>query len=334
MNRKDAHIHFALQQSSQTNDFDLIRIKPNTFPEIAIENIDLSISLFNRVFPTPIYLNAMTGGSDQAKVLNERFARLAHHFQLPMATGSVSAALKDASLASTFTIIRQHYPDGFIIANLGAGQSVDHAKRAVALLQANAFQIHVNAVQEAIMPEGEKDYRGWLKGIQDLQTNLPVPLIIKEVGFGMDHRALQQLKQIGVTYVDLAGKGGTNFAVIENQRRSEPFHSLNGWGLSTVESLLEAQHVSGIHYFASGGIRNPLDVIKALALGAKAVGLSGYFLHLVSQHAHEESVAIFSQFLLELKTIMLVLGVSTIASLTTIPLIYEQTLMNYRQQIK
>lgn len=331
MNRKDDHIRLALTQSPTANDFDFLRFQPVTFPEISMDEVNLSITLFHQSFPTPLYINAMTGGSANAKILNERFAMLAKHFGLLMATGSVSAALKDPTLHDTFTVIRQVNPTGFVMANLGAGQTLDHAKKAIALLQANALQIHVNAVQEAIMPEGDKDYRGWLSSLKTIREGITIPLIVKEVGFGMAKPTLSQLKHIGIEYVDLAGKGGTNFAEIENARRTDMFASLSGWGLSTVESLLEAKNVTGLHYLASGGIRNPMDVIKALALGAKAVGLSGYFLHLVTNHDHDQCVKIFAQFLLEMKTIMLVLGAKNISDLTMKTMIFSDKFAHYRK---
>lgn len=331
MNRKDDHIRLALEQTPKSNDFDFVRFQPVTFPELSLNEVNLTSRFLKQSFPLPIYLNAMTGGSEQAKLLNARFAMLAKHYQLPMATGSVSAALKDPSLASSFTVIRELNPNGFIMANLGAGQTLENAKMAVALLRANALQIHVNAVQEAIMPEGEKDYRGWLSSIQSIHQGIDVPLIIKEVGFGMARPSLIQLKKIGITYVDLAGRGGTNFADIENHRRTQPFDSLSDWGLSTVESLIQAQQVPGIEYFASGGIRNPLDVIKSLALGAKAVGLSGYFLQLVKQHDHEKAIEIFDQFILELKTIMLILGAKKVEDLQTKSLIFSNHLQHLNE---
>ena len=317
MNRKDDHIQFALAQSTIGNDFDKVRLTHHAFPETDLQEIDLTTSLFNRTFPLPFYVNAMTGGSEQAGILNQRFARLAKHFQIPMATGSVSAAIKDPQLTKTFTVIREVYSEGFIIANLGAGQTVDNAKKAIALLQANALQIHVNPVQEIVMPEGDKDFKGWLASIESIQKAIDIPLIVKEVGFGMSEKTFKQLSAIGVKYVDVAGKGGTNFSIIENQRRTQTLSSFNDWGQSTVESLITAQPFKNLNIIASGGIRQPLDVIKSLVLGAKMVGLSGYFLHLINRHTDAEAVEKIQTFIEELKLIMLLLGKKNIQSLPT-----------------
>ena len=315
MNRKDDHIQYAYAQPTKTNDFDLIKFVHHAFPEINEDDIDLSVSMFQKRFPLPFYINAMTGGSEQAKTLNERFAMLAKHFKIPLATGSVSAAIKNPSLADTFTVIRKVNPDGFVIANVGAGQTVENAKKAIQLLNANALQIHVNAVQEVVMPEGDRDFSGWLSSIQKIKEHISVPLIVKEVGFGMSKKTIGQLLKIGVELIDVAGQGGTNFAVIENQRRTKAFSSFDDWGISTVQSLINAKNYPQAQIVASGGIRTPLDVVKSLALGAKIVGLSGYFLHLVKDHTHEEAVEKLNQFIEEMKMIMLVLGKKNILAL-------------------
>jgi len=326
MNRKDDHIKYAYAQLSKENDFDAIQFVHHAFPEINESDIDLSVRLLNQTFPLPFYINAMTGGSDQAKALNERFALLAKHFQIPLATGSVTAALKDPAVAESFQIIRKVNPNGFVMANIGAGHSVDYAKRAVALLKANVLQIHVNVVQEVVMPEGDRDFKGFLDSIQKTKQGLDVPLIVKEVGFGMSTTTIKQLASIGVDYIDVAGKGGTNFSVIENQRRENPYRSFDQWGLSTVQSLINARAFSQLQCIASGGVRNPLDVVKSLALGAKIVGLSGYFLHLVKDNNHEQAIEKLHQFIQEIKMIMLVLGKKNILSLKEADLIIPSSL--------
>ena len=322
MNRKDDHIQFALAQPSTRNDFDKVRLIHHAFPETNFADIDLRTTLFDRTFPYPFYVNAMTGGSEQAGKLNQRFARLAKHFQIPMATGSISAAIKDPSLLKTFSVIRDVYPEGFVIANLGAGHPIENALKAIDLLKANALQIHVNAVQEIVMPEGDKDFQGWLASIETIRQGIHVPLIVKEVGFGMSAKTFSQLTAIGVRYVDVAGKGGTNFSKIENNRRQKTLVSFDDWGQSTVESLLAAKTFTSLQVIASGGIRQPMDVIKSLVLGAKMVGLSGYFLHLMNQHTDEEAMTKINSFIDELKLIMLLLGKPTIASLPTAEFTY------------
>jgi isopentenyl-diphosphate Delta-isomerase len=326
MNRKDDHIRLALAQNHPVNDFDRLRFKHVSFPEVALSEIKLNVDMFNTSFPLPFFINAMTGGSEQAGKINQRLARLANHFSIPMATGSVTSALKDPTLLPTFTIVKKIYPDLFLIANIGAGNDVIMAKKVIDALQPDALQIHVNAPQEVLMPEGDRDFKGWLKKIEEIRQSISIPLIVKEVGFGMSFETMNTLKSIGIQYIDVAGKGGTNFAVIENNRQTTPLDIFNEWGLSTVESLLEAQKVNDIRVIASGGIRHGLDVVKALALGAQYVGLSGYFLKLVSEYDHEEAVKRVEHLIQEIKTAMVILGAKTIQELPTKSFFFDDLL--------
>lgn len=332
-NRKDDHIQLALMQETIHNDFDRIKFAPVSMPEVDFKEIDMSIDILGQRFPLPFFINAMTGGSQQAKIINQRLAQLAQAFHLPMATGSMSIALKDPSWVETFTVIRNVNPNGFLIANLGAGHGLDNVLKAVNLVKANAFQMHLNAVQEITMPEGDRNFKGWMNLIQSIQKNINIPFIIKEVGFGMSQDTMRQLKEIGIQYIDVAGRGGTNFAQIENARNERPKEVFNTWGFSTVESLLSAQKVKGIDVIASGGIRTPLDVIKSLALGAKAVGLSGYFLKLVNEYDHETSVSILQNFIEECRSIMVALGAPTIKSLASKKIILDSELFAISQQL-
>ena len=187
--------------------------------------------------PQPFYVNAMTGGSQRAKEINQQLGIIAKETGLLVATGSVSAALKDASLADTYQIMRKENPDGLIFANIGAGLGVEEAKRALDLFQANALQIHVNVPQELVMPEGDRDFTNWLTKIEAIVQAVEVPVIVKEVGFGMSQETLEKLTSIGVQAADVSGQGGTSFTQIENARRKKRELSfLDDWGQSTVIS--------------------------------------------------------------------------------------------------
>ncbi len=332
MNRKDDHIQYALQQAPKTNDFDRIRFVHHAIGKLNLTDINLSVRVFDRVFPTPLYINAMTGGSEQAKQINQSLASLANVFKLPMASGSLSAALKDKRQLPSYTTILETYPEGFRIANVGADKNVAQALEAIDLIKASALQVHLNLTQELIMPEGDRDFSSWSDHIKTILKQSPVPVIIKEVGFGMSYETMKTLSQWGAHFIDVSGQGGTNFAQIENERRNAKLDYLNTWGLSTVESLLEAQRISHLTVLASGGIRHPLDVIKALRLGATMVGLSSYFLNLVSQYSHEEAVMRVSQFIDELKLIMVLLHAKNIRELVKTNILMDETLVNFIQQ--
>lgn len=185
-----------------------------------------------------------------------------------------------------------------------------------------------------IMLEGDRNFVNLKENIINIKNNVNIPVIVKEVGFGMDRKTLEKLKKLGIKTIDISGKGGTNFALIENKRRKIPFDTLNDFGLTTVESLLEANIVSNLEIFASGGIMTPMDVVKALALGSKAVGMAGYFLRLVTENSLSNAIKKFEHFILEVKTIMTILNAKKIDELKTKELIFDQYLLNFIKQRK
>ncbi|MFU8786994.1 MAG: type 2 isopentenyl-diphosphate Delta-isomerase [Candidatus Izemoplasmataceae bacterium] len=332
MQRKDDHIQHALNQKERINDFDRIRFVPYALPSQNVDTVDTTVTMFNQVFPYPIYINAMTGGTEKAKIINEKLAIIAKTFNLPLASGSLSAAIKKPETADSFTIMRQTYNDGFIIANIGISAPVEYAFTAVKLLDANALQVHINAPQEIIMPEGDRDFSYWQDNLKEMIKTVSVPIIAKEVGFGMSAETLKTLKRLGIEYVDVSGVGGTNFIEIENHRRKHPLNTFDTYGFSTVESLLDAKKVEGLTIFASGGVRNAYDIVKALALGAKMVGLSGYFLKLVSNHNLEEAIEITRELLYDINKLMAILDCNTVDQLKNKPLLFDESLMLFIKQ--
>ncbi|MFP4077850.1 MAG: type 2 isopentenyl-diphosphate Delta-isomerase [Candidatus Izemoplasmataceae bacterium] len=332
MNKKDDHIKGALDQPGKPNGFDHVRFIHDALGETAYDQVSLSAAMAGREFPFPIYINAMTGGGRQSESINRRLAMLAKHFGMPMAVGSVSAALKDPTWARSFTVIREVNPDGFIMANLGAEVSVEKAQEAVDLLKADMLQIHLNPLQELIMPEGDDDFSHTLKNIQAILKALKVPIMVKEVGFGLSKEALEKLSAIGIERVDVSGKGGTNFAIIENARRDHALDYLEDFGLSTVESLIEAASFETMEIHASGGIRNPLDALKAIRLGASMVGMSKYFLNLVGMYDHEDAIRTFEAFIDGMRRVMVLLGAKDLDALKTKPIVFASELVHYRNQ--
>lgn len=332
--RKDDHIAFALAHTPQSNDFDKMHFVHVAIPSTNLSTIDLTTQLGPFTLSTPFFINAMTGGSDQSTHINEKLAHVAKACDLVMATGSVSIALKNPSLTESFTIIERTNPTGIRFANVGAGSSWNQVNQAASLIHAHACQIHVNALQEIVMPEGERDFSTWWQHLRECVQKSHVPLIVKEVGFGMSPSTLRKLEAIGITMVDVSGKGGTDFAWIENQRRTQALPYFNHWGLSTCESLLSVKGQLNIDLIASGGIRNALDIAKAIAAGAKAVGLSSYFLKLVTQYSVEEAIIHVENLKTELKMIMGVLDVATIAALAHAPYVIDLDLAHRIEQLK
>jgi len=331
MNRKDDHLRLALQENVLVNDFDRVRFVPESLPGVNPQDVDLSVELFGRIFEHRVYINAMTGGSKQGEAINLKLAELAHRCGLPMATGSVSAAIKDPQWLPGFQAIRTIHPSGFLMANVGLSQNADGANKAIEILSADALQIHLNAAQEITMPEGDVDFQTWEERLQNIVKNIPVPVILKETGSGMSRKTMERLIAMGIRHIDVSGRGGTNFIHIENQRRIHPMETFESHGLSTVESLLEAKGLPVV-LFASGGVRGAYDIVKALALGAEMVGMSGHFLRLVNEHPLEEAVAATNQLLFDVKAILAVLDCKNVSELRRVPILLDSTLTTFLAQ--
>lgn len=336
--RKDEHMALAkhFYSDTLTNDFDGVNLLHNSLPELSVAEVDLTTTLFGHLLAAPIYINAMTGGSSRSRIVNQKLAQIAAALNIPMAVGSESIALKqdsDAAVRESFTVIREQNPDGLVFANLSAGKDLATYQAAVDLISADALQIHLNPIQEIIMPEGDRDFH-WRRSIEDAVKHLKVPVIVKEVGFGMDEVTLSQLLDSKVSYIDVSGKGGTNFAQIENARRpTHDFDYLENLGISTVESLLEAYNFTGrAHFFASGGIRNPLDIIKAWRMGAEMVGISGTLLHMVQTKEVAEVIATLKEWLSQIRLLMCVFGAPNLQALRQVPIVLSSDLMNYLGQ--
>ncbi|MER5862850.1 type 2 isopentenyl-diphosphate Delta-isomerase [Kitasatospora sp. NPDC002040] len=321
--RKDDHVRLAVAQHQAlpaeppypAGPFDEVRFIHHALAGTDRAHVSLRTRFGGLNWPVPLYINAMTGGSPKTGQINRDLAIAAHATGVPIASGSMSPYLKDPSTADTFTPLREHNPDGFVIANINATATADQACRAVALLQADALQIHLNTVQETVMPEGDRSFAHWPAAIERITAAVDVPVIVKEVGFGLSGLTVAQLAGLGVRVADVAGRGGTNFARIENGRRPHADYAyLDDWGLSTPEALLDARG-RGLPLLASGGIRHPLDIARALALGAHAVGASGIFLTTLLTGGTTALVQQITTWLDQLTALMTLLGTHSPADL-------------------
>lgn len=333
--RKDEHVSLAekFHQSSETSSFNQVRILHQSLPELGLSDVDPTTNFAGRKIAYPILIEAMTGGSERTGRLNAQIAQLAAAAHLPMAVGSQSVALKEPELADTFSVVRHHNPDGMVIANIGAGHSVADAQTVVDMISADALQVHINAAQEVIMPEGDREFY-WLDQLAAIVAKLDLPVIVKEVGFGMTAKTVQKLMAIGVEYVDLSGRGGTSFAQIENFRRPEKEMAyLDDWGLTTTESLLEMRKLSTRPVIiASGGIQTPLDAIKALALGADVAGMAGEVLHHLITTDYPSTEDWLLHWLQDFKALMLLTGSKTVKDLRKQSMVFSPELESFARQ--
>lgn len=336
--RKNEHLFIAekFYNDYSDNGFSNIKFIHDSLPEIALDDVKLETKMFNKGINAPFYINAMTGGSHQSKKINRDLAKISHELNIPMAVGSMSAALKFPEIIDSYTIVREMNPNGVIMANISAGHNLADVKKIVSLISADAVQIHVNTLQELNMAEGDRSFY-WLNNIQDIIKNINVPVIIKEVGFGLSYEAIKKLVAVGVKNVDISGAGGTNFAQIESERNHEFDASfLEELSLNTAESLLDSQKFfdSDLRVFASGGIRQPLDAVKALRLGADYVGFSNLVLHQLQKNGYDKALLFIENWLEMVKFTFTALGAKNVIELRDKPIVFNKNLLNYYNQRK
>jgi isopentenyl-diphosphate Delta-isomerase len=265
--------------------FEHVRLRHRALPERDLADVSLETDLLGARLGAPLVVSAMTGGTDEAGEINARLARAAAEHGLALVLGSGRALLEDPSLLPTY---RSADRPPLLLGNLGAAQvrrpdAPERAERLVALLDADGLTIHLNAIQEAVQPEGEPEFAGVVAGIAAAVDRLaPRPVVVKEVGFGMDAADVALLRDAGVAAVDVAGAGGTNWALVEGEREArarEVAAAFADWGVPTAEALAEARATAPeLPVIASGGLRDGVDAAKALALGATAAGLARPFL--------------------------------------------------------
>ncbi|HWO95707.1 MAG TPA: type 2 isopentenyl-diphosphate Delta-isomerase [Bacillus sp. (in: firmicutes)] len=322
--RKIDHIHHAIQTGQhRLHGFEDVTFVHQSLPDCSVNEIDLRTKIGELTLSSPIFVNAMTGGGGQeTERINRLLAQAASECQIAMAVGSQMAAIKDPIEASSYKAVRAENQKGIVFANLGSEATLDQAERAVDMLEANALQIHINVVQELVMPEGDRDFTGALKRIEQINKHLPVPVIVKEVGFGMSHETALKLKNAGVSIVDVSGYGGTNFSRIENERRQKQFSFFNEWGITTASSLAEVCTAHpDLSIIGSGGIQTSLDIAKSIALGASAAAMAGRLLSVLLDRGQEALIEEINMIHEELVFIMTALGAKNIGELKCVPLV-------------
>jgi isopentenyl-diphosphate delta-isomerase len=285
--RKSQHLTICANQnvehSSRDNGFADVDLPVVALPEKAWDDIVTSTTFLGRSFSAPILITGMTGGVAQGTLINERLAAAATEHRIPMGVGSQRMALENAAHADIFRVKRK-FPRVFLIGNIGIGQLrannyLDLCEQAVDMISADALAIHVNVLQELIQVEGDRDFRGVIDKIGKIRSKLKVPLIVKEVGAGLDVVTARSLAEVGVSCFDVGGSGGTSWAAIEGLRARDPLIQRRGeifrnWGIPTAKALSNLRKsLPNATLIATGGIRDGLTVLKAQHLGANMAGI-------------------------------------------------------------
>lgn len=325
--RKADHIRINLEEdvrSGLTTGLERYRFVHQALPELNLAEVDTRVTLFGKTLAAPLLISSMTGGTEEAGQLNRRLAGAAQAAGIAMGLGSQRAGLEDPALAPSFQV-RAVAPNILLFANLGAvqlnyGYTVDHCRRAVDMIEADALILHFNALQEAVQPEGDADFSGLLKKIEAVCRALPVPVIGKEVGWGISERAARQLAEAGVAAIDVAGAGGTSWSQVEMHRAQTESQkriaaAFLDWGLPTAESILNVKRVAPqLLILASGGLRDGIDVAKCVALGACVGGLAGPFLK-AANISEEHVLEVIHELAREIRIAMFAAGAGSVAQL-------------------
>lgn len=335
--RKAEHIRISLNENVQarraTTSFEDVYLIHKALPEIDKQNVELSTTVFDYEFAAPLIVGAITGGTPEATKINATIAEAVEELGLGMGVGSQRAAIEDQKLEETFSVAREKAPTAFLIANIGGVQLVNgyglkEVKKAVEMIEADAIAIHLNPLQEAVQLEGQTNFRGVLKRIGEIATELDKPVIVKETGTGIAAEEAKKLEDSDVEGIDVSGTGGTSFAAVEyyrSKKRGKSFQRKLGdvfwdWGIPTAISVVEVSQTVNIPVIASGGIRDGVDIAKALALGASLTSISQPVLQAAVKGV-KETKSVLSLLIEELRNVMFLVGVDSVQTLRGAPLV-------------
>ncbi len=330
--RKSDHIRINLQEDVNfehvSTGLERYRFIHCALPDLDLDEVDTSTTLLGKRLATPLFISSMTGGTPEASAINHRLAEAAQAAGIGMGLGSQRAAIQDPSMADTYRV-RHVAPDILLLANLGAvqlnyGYGPDECRRAVEMVEADGLILHLNPLQEALQPGGETSFAGLLSKIEAVCRVLEAPVVVKEVGWGISEQAARQLADAGVAAIDVAGAGGVSWSQVEmhratTERERQVAAVFADWGIPTAESLLMARRgAPSLPIIASGGIRDGIQMAKAIALGASACGIAGPFLRaaIESTAAVAELVATLAT---QLRVAMFAAGAADVQALERTP---------------
>ena len=327
-NRKDEHLRICLEEnvrSTRSAGFEKIELLVDALPDLNFGNIDTSQVVFDKMLSAPILISSMTGGSGKTKYFNQMLAQAANEFDIAMAVGSQRAAIIHPELEETFRIVRREAPGALLFANLGAvqfnyGFGVKECQKAVDMLEADGLYLHLNALQEALQPEGDRDFSDLLLKIENLSGQLSVPVLVKEVSCGISYENARRLIDAGVQGIDVAGLGGTSWSAVEMHRQTDLMRknvcrNFIDWGIPTADCLLSMiDFPENIVLVSSGGLETGIDIAKSIAMGADLSGFARKFI--VAANAGELQLRqTIEQLILELKIAMYSTNSATLTQL-------------------
>jgi len=332
--RKIEHIEIALNKPVEgplTTWFEYVFLPTRSLPKVDPENVFTSVDFLGKTMGAPLIIEAMTGGAPGTELINRSLAEVACQLKIGMGLGSQRAAIESRELAYTYRVARDVCPDILLLGNIGVAELVKYGVNVLeslaSIVEVDGVAVHLNYFQEVVQPEGASGFSRGLEAISKAIDASPVPIVVKEVGFGISRELAEELYNIGVRHIDVAGAGGTNWALVELYRAASAGNSIKQYiadgikevGIPTAASIVEVRSVSNdLFIIGSGGIRSPYDAVKALRLGANVVGLARPALQAYSKNVLKEFL---EAFLLGVKAVLASLGVTTLSDITKSPVI-------------
>jgi len=332
--RKIEHVNIALGQDisvAQRANWNDVQLVHQALPEVDLDEIDTSVTFLGHALRYPIFMSSLTGGHQDVISINRNLARAAERYGLALGVGSQRAAIVNPDVISSYTITREHAPSTFLIANIGAPQliaqprhapfTIEQVEHAITMIGANALAVHMNSLQEATQPEGDRRAAGEAAALKTLASQVNIPVIAKETGAGVCREQALLLRSCGVAAIDVGGAGGSSMSAMEaarsKARGDERTRNIGllfqDWGIATPVSIVEAS-VAHLPLISTGGVRNGLDMARALALGASLVGIGFPFLKAASE-SYEAVCELLETIVAELKVAMQLSGAATIGQL-------------------
>ncbi|HLZ61373.1 MAG TPA: type 2 isopentenyl-diphosphate Delta-isomerase [Ktedonosporobacter sp.] len=332
--RKVEHIRVALEQGisvPQPAGWGDIHLVHQALPEVDLDTIDTSVDFLGRRLRYPIFISSLTGGHPGVVAINQNLARAAETYGVALGVGSQRAAIVNPDVAGSFSITREQAPGAFLIANIGAPQlilqqrhpafTLEQVRQAVGMIHANALAVHLNSLQEAVQPEGDRRSVGEIAALKQLTNQIDIPVMAKETGAGICREQALTMRSCGIAAIDVGGAGGSSMAAMEtfraqsqgNERARDIGLLYQDWGIPTPIALVEAS-ISLLPLVSTGGVRSGRDIARALALGATLVGMGFPFLKAASQ-SYEAVCELLERVILELKVAMQLCGAASIAQM-------------------
>jgi isopentenyl-diphosphate delta-isomerase len=334
--RKKDHIQINLNEdvsSALSTGLEQIQLEHNAAPELDLGQINLASTFLGHDLSAPLLISSMTGGTPEAGKINAALAEAAQARGIAMGLGSQRAALEDPSIKETYQI-RRFAPDIPLFANLGAvqlnyGFSLDDCMKAVEEVEANGLFLHFNPLQEALQPEGDTNFSGLLEKIEEICLALPVPVVAKEVGWGLSGHTAKRLVEIGIVAIDVSGAGGTSWSQVEmhraeNDQQRKLASAFVSWGIPTVHAILDVREtLPEIPLIASGGLKSGLDIAKCIALGANLGAMAGPFLQ-AAVSSTEAVIELIDLILAEIRICMFATGSPDLESLSKVRILQRR----------